>query len=105
MNDAQFGFKTGDLSAIIKKLQGFDTLQKAVIFGSRAKGNYKNGSDVDIAVWLEGIDVTPEISGLLNDDLPLPYHFDIVNYDTITNKDLTEHIDRVGIVFYERPNT
>jgi len=105
MNDTQFGFKSGDLKVIIKGLQGFNTLRKAVIFGSRAKGNYKNGSDVDIAVWLEGKDIAPEIAGLLNDDLPLPYHFDVVNYLTITNKDLTEHIDRVGIVFYERPNT
>lgn len=102
MNDAQFGFKTGDLEAIINSIAQFDTIQKAVIFGSRAKGNYKNGSDVDIAIWVNGKDITPAINGLLNDTLPLPYQFDVVNYGTITNKDLTEHIDRVGVVFYER---
>ncbi len=104
MNDAQFGFKRGDLEAIISILKRFDTLQKALIFGSRAKGNYKNCSDVDIAVWLNGKDIAPEIGGILNDDTLLPYHFDIQNYATINNKDLTDHINRVGVEIYKGKN-
>jgi predicted nucleotidyltransferase len=103
MNDVQFGFKKGDIQAIIKIIAGFEGVQKVVLFGSRAKGNYKNGSDVDIAVWMKGEDITPKISGLLNDETLMPYQFDVLNYNTITNKDLTEHIDRVGIVIYLKP--
>ncbi len=102
MNDAEFGFKTGDFELITNVIAQFDTVQKAALFGSRAKGNYKQGSDVDIAIWLEGEDITPHINGLLNDETILPYTFDVLNYQTIINKDLTEHIDRVGIVFYKR---
>ncbi len=101
MNDARFGFKTGDLEAIIKVLASFDSIKKAVIFGSRAKGNYKNGSDVDIAIWAEDKDVASEINGLLNDTLPLPYQFDVLNYSTITNKDLAKHINRVGVIIFQ----
>lgn len=102
MNDDSFGFKAGDLSVIIGVLAQFTSVKKAVIFGSRAKGNYKPGSDVDMAVWLEGDDITAQLSGMLNDETMLPYKFDVINYNTINNKDLTEHINRVGIVFYQK---
>ncbi len=102
MNDAEFGFKEGDLQEIINIISRFSVIQKAVIFGSRAKGNYKSGSDVDIAIWLENEDITPKINGVLNDETCLPYMFDVLNYQTINNPDLKEHIDRVGINFYKR---
>lgn len=102
MNDAEFGFKAGDLQEIINIISRFSAIQKAVIFGSRVKGNYKSGSDVDIAIWFEGLDITPKINGLLNDETLLPYMFDVLNYQAIKNQDLKEHIDRVGITFYKR---
>jgi len=51
MNDNRFGFKPGDLETIVQTLSKFPEIKKAVIFGSRAKGTYQAGSDVDIAVW------------------------------------------------------
>ena len=67
-------------------------------------GNYKTGSDVDIA--LLGIDAVEDlclkINAVLNERLPLPYHFDIVCYNTVINPDLKKHIDTVGCIFYQK---
>lgn len=101
MNNQQFGFKDGDLEEIIRVLELYP-LEAAIIFGSRAKGTYKNGSDVDIALKGENLDVNTinQISYQLNEVTDLPYMFDVLNYHTLTNPALIEHIDRVGIVFY-----
>jgi len=72
---------------------------KAKLFGSRAKGNWRNNSDIDLAAW--GNDVN---WGKLSDDLeelPMPYQFDVLDYTRIANAALREHIDRVGVVIVE----
>lgn len=72
------------------------------IYGSRAKGNFDRGSDIDMAFYSRSPkDLTGTIkSGL--DALPTPYFFDATDYYRIDHAELKEHIDRVGIVFYER---
>lgn len=102
MNDFQFGFQPGDLELLVQVLAAFPEVEKAVIFGSRAKGNNKPGSDVDLALWLSGQDVTGQIVGKLNDETLMPYKFEVVNYRTISNKNLSEHIDRAGKVVYKK---
>lgn len=102
MNDASFGLKEGDLAAIIEVLSSAASLKKAVIFGSRAKGNYKQGSDVDIALFTPDKNLASHIAFLLNEETLMPYHFDVLDYYTITNQELKDHIDRVGIVFYKK---
>jgi predicted nucleotidyltransferase len=52
-----FGLKSEDLSYIISVLQGVREIEKAVIFGSRAKDSYKPGSDIDNAIYGKGISV------------------------------------------------
>lgn len=96
------GFKQDDLSIIVQIISTFPEIKRAVIFGSRAKGNYKAGSDVDIAIWAINNDAILRLSGILNDETLLPYKFDLLNYDTINNKKLKEHIDRVGIEIYKQ---
>ncbi len=94
--------KDSDLDAIKEVISRFPQVQKAILFGSRAKGNYKRGSDVDIALYLIGDDITQSIAGVLNDDTLLPYKFDVLNASTITNPDLIAHINRVGLTFYTK---
>jgi predicted nucleotidyltransferase len=79
----KFGLKERDLEDIIPILQQQPQVESAVIFGSRAKGNYKNGSDVDIALRgdLVNLQVISQISYLLNEETFMPYKFDIVNYN------------------------
>ena len=102
LNDGKFGLKTGDLKAIIAVIQQTANIEQALIFGSRAKGNYRNGSDIDIALKGEiNFHLVTQISFSLNEESNLPYKFDVLNYLQIDNKQLREHIDRVGIVFYQ----
>ena len=103
IENTKYGLLESDINDVISILLKNKTILKIVLFGSRAKGNFRDGSDVDIA--LKGanlklddiIDVSLEI-----DKLFLPYKFDFVIYDRIEEKTLIEHIDRVGIVLSER---
>jgi len=99
-----FGLLKHDIDYIIKALQSFNEIENAKIFGSRALGNYKKGSDVDIAIY--GNDVSRKtlyrLNDLLNEEYPLPYFFDILNYSDINNEKLKEHIEVEGIEIYKK---
>lgn len=72
------------------------------IFGSRAKGNYEKHSDIDLAFWGRvNWQLLARLAGEL-DQLPLPYTFDLAIYNWIRNRQLREHIDRVGSTLYKR---
>ena len=102
MND--FGLRESDLEIILAILKEFPQVQEAIIFGSRAKGNHRNGSDLDIAV--KGPDLNLEIVSIisyrLNEETSLPYKFDILDYQSIHNPELTDHINRIGVSVYKR---
>ncbi len=102
MRAKEFGLRESDLKNITQYLKEFDNISEAILFGSRAKGNYKHGSDVDIA--LKGdIDfrTITRLSYLLNQESLMPYKFDIINYFYTCNKDLKDHINRVGMCIYQ----
>lgn len=79
-------------------------IDKAVLFGSRAKGTWWEGSDIDIAIFGINDELEVERIAVEIDELPLPYKFDIKVYTQIKNPALREHIDRVGILIYEKNN-
>jgi uncharacterized protein len=97
-----FGITEQSFKYIIESLRAYKEIEKAIIFGSRAIGNYKKGSDIDLSIT--GEDVTDEtvlsLSTKLNQELPIPYYFDIINYNTTDNINLKEHIDRFGTEIY-----
>lgn len=99
-----FGLKEFELEYIIDAIKKFHEIEKAVIFGSRAEGNYKPGSDVDIGIYGENItfDTVSALHAMLEEKGPLPYFFDIVDYTHLSHKELKEHIDRVGKVIFEK---
>ena len=78
-------------------------INRVVLYGSRAKGNYKPFSDVDIT--LVGDELTHEDLNRIIldiDDLLLPYQFDISIFHQIKNDTLIDHINRRGIVIYDK---
>jgi predicted nucleotidyltransferase len=96
-----FGLKSTDLECIAGILKRYPEIDQAIIFGSRAMNRERKGSDVDIAVKGKELgSIVPRLAGELNDESPLPYHFDIVDYDLIDNENLKDHIDRVGILIH-----
>jgi predicted nucleotidyltransferase len=102
----RLGLFEADLQNVVSVLTQFPEVEYASIFGSRAKGNYKNGSDVDIALKGKQLSfmILERINSILNEETSMPYRFDVLNYETITNNELKEHIDRVGLVIYHKNN-
>lgn len=101
---ANFGLKEKDILEITVILSKEPNVEKALIFGSRAKGAYKPGSDVDIALMGSSLtfnDIS-RISFQLNEETNMPWKFDVLNFHTIQEPALVEHIKRVGMVFYEK---
>jgi len=99
-----FGLRESDIQNISDILNQFNEVSSAVIFGSRAKGNFTRGSDVDIAIKGEGLNlrITNKIGYILNEETLMPYKFDVIDYNTITNPELKSHIKRAGIEFYKK---
>ena len=93
------GLSNRDISIIKTVLQDFPEVESATLFGSRAKGNFKTGSDIDIAISLkkDSQKSIQEIHDKLEEETPLPYFFDVIDFNTIQNSDLIKHIKRVGI--------
>ncbi|MBE0492396.1 MAG: nucleotidyltransferase domain-containing protein [Sulfurospirillum sp.] len=76
----------------IKDILENENIKECIVFGSRAKGNYKKGSDVDLAIKGD----EKRLSYLLNEESNLIYYFDVCNIEQIKNQKLKEHIQRVG---------
>jgi predicted nucleotidyltransferase len=98
-----YGLKPHIIKAIQDIFSRFPEVQSAVIYGSRAKDNYRNGSDIDLVLKGEKLNLSllQKIENEL-DELYLPYKIDLSIYHQINNEDLLEHIERVGKVFYEK---
>ena len=103
MNNS-FGIYDNSWELILETLEKFGAVEKALIYGSRAMGNDKKGSDIDLA--LVGEKITPamvvRITTTLNQELPIPYFVDVLDYKTINNEALKQHIDREGKLVYAR---
>jgi predicted nucleotidyltransferase len=100
----KYGLRSDDMEYIISSLSKFSEIEKASIFGSRAKGNNKPGSDVDIALYGKKVsfDTVSRLHSILEEESPMPYFFDIVDFSHITHESLKEHINRVGKVIYTK---
>lgn len=96
---SDLGLRDSDLILIRKALDQVPGLRKALVFGSRAKGPHRPGSDVDLALFGESLGPQDliRVSQSLNETTPLPYRFDVVQYESITSEDLRQHIERVGV--------
>ena len=98
------GLRPSDIQYLVTIFKGFPEIEKAILFGSRAKGTHKPGSDVDIAVLGDKIDfdAIARLHTMLEEESPMPYFFDILDYSHTPHADIRAHVDRVGIVIYER---
>ncbi|PSR53140.1 hypothetical protein AHMF7605_06150 [Adhaeribacter arboris] len=98
-----YGLKPNQISSIQGIFAAASAVNQAILFGSRAKGNYKPGSDIDIA--LMGKDLNFDYLLMLFhqlEDLNLPNTFDLVIYDKIKEPELVNHINRVGVPIFSR---
>lgn len=101
--EAGFGLRPSTIEKIRAVLSGHPEVERVILYGSRAKGNYRPGSDIDLTICGEAV----TLSELLRiehelDELLLPYKIDLSLFHKIDNPELMEHIERVGKVFYQR---
>ena len=97
------GLREFDIEILTKLFRAQPKITRVKVYGSRAKGTYHERSDIDLVIYGGGVDRFM-ISNLLLDlqSSDLPYIVDLQYYNDIKNQALREHIDRVGVVFYER---
>lgn len=96
------GLTQQQINVIIGEVLNIPEIERVAVFGSRAMGNQKPGSDVDLAIWGKNIDHSQAIalSIRLNQYTNLPYKFDVVTFDRITEPELKKHIEEFGMVIY-----
>lgn len=98
-----YGLSESVIEKLLLIFSSTGDIEEAILFGSRAKGNYKEGSDIDIA--FKGSEITTKLIRKIEleiDKLNLPYVVDILVYSDIKEPMLTDHIDRVGICIYKK---
>ncbi len=100
----KYGLPDATIQKICAVLAKFPQVERAVLYGSRAKGDFKNGSDIDLTLY-SGADLT--LNGLSKimdelDDLLLPYTIDLSIFHDISDPDVIEHIRRVGVTVYAK---
>lgn len=97
------GLSDQDAQRIRQVLEHFPEIETATLFGSRAKGTARPGSDIDLSLSGSRLDLT--LLGRIHDaldDLLLPFEIDLVHQDSLQHPDLMDHIRRVGMTLYQR---
>ena len=100
----KFGLQESTIERIRAVFAKYPQVEKAVLYGSRAKGNYRDGSDIDLTLF-GGADLTLDALHKMMDeidDLLLPYTMDLSIFNQISDPDVIGHIRRVGVTFYEK---
>ena len=100
---SSFGISSNYITKINSVFRQYFNIDEVIIFGSRAKGNYRDNSDIDLAIKGEFIDLSTlqQIENKL-EELYIPNFIDLIVFDKIENADLVDHINRVGKQFYKR---
>jgi predicted nucleotidyltransferase len=103
----KYGLPDAAIGKICAVLRRHPQVERAILYGSRTKGNYKKGSDIDLTL-LGSADLTLNVLYKILDDLDellLPYTIDLSIFDNIDDPEVIDHIQRVGVAFYEKGET
>jgi len=101
MNDMKFGLKEKTIEQINEIFEKYNQVERVILYGSRALGTYKNGSDIDLTLVGKELSLST-MNKIWNDldDLLLPYTFDLSLFSELTNTELIDHIVENGVDFY-----
>jgi predicted nucleotidyltransferase len=104
LRSEHYGLSDRSLETVKKLLAKYPGIRSAVLYGSRAKGSYKNGSDIDLTLHTDDAFTHADLLRLMGDfdDSDLPYMVDVSDYRKLQNENLKDHIRQVGKVLYER---
>lgn len=101
--ESRFGLPLHAVEKLCAVFRDCPQVERVILYGSRAKGNYRVGSDIDLTVEGEGLSLAQLLAMESQiDELLLPWMVDLSLKDRIDNPALLDHIARVGLPFYER---
>ncbi len=105
MSAGSFGLSADTIEKICDVLAAYPQVDRAILYGSRAKGNHRNGSDIDLTLFGEAVSFNDLLKIMTEmDDLLLPQTMDLSIFRMIDHEGLRGHIERVGQEFYRRQN-
>ena len=98
-----FGLSENTIKDIHTIFASQTNIEKVLIFGSRAKGTFREGSDIDLALVGNNITLSQKLT-ILNEieDTGILYKIDLVDYNKQKNTPIGKHIDRLGVCFWEK---
>ncbi len=99
-----FGLSKKTFDEILNYFKNKPEIEKVLIFGSRAKGTFHNGSDIDFAIFTNRDLNFSNIWANL-DELNTPYKFDVIDYKNTDNAAIKKSIDKEGVLFYKKQTT
>ena len=100
----KYGLPESAIEKIHSVFSAYPEVERAILYGSRAKNNYSNGSDIDLTL-VGNEDLSRQVMFRILDDLEdllLPYKFDLSLYEDIEDPEVIDHIERLGVSFYNR---
>lgn len=105
MTTTDFGLPSATLDTVRQILAAYPAVKKALIYGSRAKGTHRPGSDIDLTLIGDAIQLNTlgRIAARL-DESTIPYQVDLSIFELIEHAGLRDHIQRIGLLFYESKN-
>lgn len=95
----QYGLPASAVLSILAVLKQYPEIERIWLFGSRAKGNFRPGSDIDLCIDAPQLSLRQRLA-IENrlDDLLLPWKIDLLPWQEIDNRELAEHVRRVGVL-------
>lgn len=102
-NNTPFGLPQSVVDKITTVFRNDTLIRRVIIYGSRAIGNYRPGSDIDLCIDSDNMTLT-QLFKIENqiDDLLLPWTVDLSLKNRIDNQNLLDHINHVGVIFYSK---
>lgn len=100
----KYGLREKDMQYMQQVFTKIPAIEKVILYGSRATGDFEKGSDVDLAVAGEKLSFNdiPRLHYMLENESPTLLWFDVLNYDTLKNEKLKQNIKKTGIVIFEK---
>ena len=100
----KYGLSEGTLGTLDSIFRKYPDIRQVILYGSRAKGNYRDGSDIDLVLKTGAVFSFTDLLRIAGDfdNSNMPYLVDVSVYDELSNRELKAHIDRVGIALYDR---
>lgn len=98
--ERRYGLPDHAISRIREVLEAHPVILGVVLYGSRATGKHRAGSDIDLCLDAPAMSLS-ELLRIENeiDDLLLPWKVDLTVRQRIDNPALIDHTDRVGVPF------